>query len=326
MSYDDLGLTEPTKSTSHTGLIVLIIVIIVIIIIIILLVVFLRSDVKKDLTLENVTFTTTGSNSIEATWTNEGDDKDVVVLYAVPANESMKFDSSGNPQGTYASSGQPNPSESGKASTTTSVTNKTVSITSGLKSGVNYIATLVVTNSRFPDVHNHYTSQTLLVTETNVVPTIFSISNVGQNGNITYTPGVKPTIVGYELGKVSTNNIRFHHDPDGVICVVNSVTSKFTNTSKCPDNSYILYSNDDKKLDIVQMTVKDIINPLLTSSNYLWDYKGKKWCLKNSPSECMVYDAESGSKTDVPTIQDISISSTVDGDQWKNMPVKTTVT
>lgn len=338
MDYSSLQSETPKTGYNYTWIII-VIVIIFVVIGIILLVVFLRSGIKKDLTLTNVIFSTVGSDNIECTWTGSGDKNNVVVLYAVPSTDTMKFDRSGNPLGSYANSGDPNPSVSGSMPTTTMSNLNTVSITSGLTSGVNYISILVVTNPNIRIESNSYASKVLHVSS-NLVPGVFNISSTGQPGNIIWAKNTdKDLIVGYEQNVFTIGNNRFHHDPDGLLCTVSSITSLFTIDSKCPETSNVLYSTSGGDLGIAPLEINNDSNTILNDNNNRWIYTGKQWCLKNNTSLCMTYNPTSDKKNtllslepDSPVISHKSTSTKIrtitmgpqgsNGTNWTNTKVQ----
>ncbi len=167
--------SNDNTSSGHAGAwIICIIVVLLIIAGIILLIVFVgRKEENKALVITNPEFTVNGSNSIQATWSSTGNDNDELVLYTMPANETMKFDASGNPQGAYFNSGSPNPSTSGQKPTTIKSSARTATI-SGLKAKVTYLAVLVSTNPDLPLAHGLASSTNLPVTD-GTIPVTFEM-------------------------------------------------------------------------------------------------------------------------------------------------------
>ncbi len=277
--------------------------------------------ISTALTITGVQFSVINATTIQSTWTKVGDSGDIVIMYANPTGQTMKFDKSGNPLGTYSKS-EP-----------VATPNTSASI-GGLTSGSTYDAVLVVTNSKYPGQCNTGQHQSGLVLSTRGnVPVRFSIQAAGQGGQIRYYPAaMNPSVVAYTLNDASVAGTLFHQDSDGYICTTNQ-TQQLTTSTKCDDGSYVLYSkpstNGTNELGIIQKS------QLATSSltNAKWQYNGSgknEWCLLGS-SQCMTYDPKSptisvnaGTTTtttttnSVPLITNQKVTVTTQGTRWNN--------
>ena len=330
--------SDGTEDKQSSGGWVWIIVIIVILVLVGLAIWFgivaFRRDENRLLIVNGVQFNVPSDGTIQATWTSTNNSNDELVLYVSPSSDQMTFNVAGVPQGSYLNSGTPSPSTAGSIPTTTSSSAGSASIT-GLDEGT-YIAILVVTNPNISDKSFTQTSKSLPV-KTKPIPVIFSITAAGESGAIRYEPSSMPTEVGYEVGKISPPNVKFHHDSDGHICVAN-VPGTFTATSICDEGSRVLYAATDNDLDIAVRPdpTSGTVSPI-TSANSEWIYTNGKWCLKNNQASCMFLN-RSPTPTPTPTpfrtlntpsgevsgtIQKITVSTSADVNKWKNQEITT---
>jgi len=305
--------SNDNTSSSHVGAWIIGIIIVVLIIVgIILLAVFLgRKEENKSLNIVNPEFTTVGTNSIQATWSSTGNDNDELVLYAMPANKTMKFDSAGNPQGSYANSGTPNPNTSGQKPTTINSSAKTATI-SGLKPNT-YLAVLISTNKDLPLDHGTAASSSLTVTD-GTIPVIFTMVAGGIQGSVQYVPASKPSTVGYEKGKVGTVGVGFHHDTKGRICA--TYGGSFTASTECDGDSHVLYADGNNvKIGqaIQQQNANNLIQPTITPENSEWIYANSRWCLKTSTTNCIDVDTnETGAVLSSASFVSTDVTDTTD--------------
>ena len=343
MNNNDLYQVSPhdTKKEGKGGtgwiwIFVIIIVIIIIAAIIALIIWGVRRDDDKNVSVEGVVFSVVNDRSITATWTSTSNSDDELVLYAAPSNEKMTFNSSGVPQGAFLNSGIPTPSTPGSIPTTISASVRTATV-SGLTIKANYIASLVVTN---PNSNNSDIKPSpVLPVSGGPIPVVFKINASGQTGAIRYDPSSKPTSVGYELGTLKVNNVKFHQGTGGHICVASS--GSWTETSVCDSTSHVLYADTANELNIAERgdlatSATTTANPV-TETNSQWVYTNGKWCLKNNVSTCMLYDitqagtafdadvvlpSEADDTTTTPTVQKIKITTSSDATKWNNEEIK----
>jgi hypothetical protein len=239
--------------------------------------------ISTALTITGVQFSVVNDTTIQATWATVGDPADVVIMYANPTGQTMKFDKSGNPLGSYSKS------------TPVATPNTSASI-GGLTSGSTYDAVLVVTNSNFPGQCNTGQHQSgLVLSPRGTVPIRFSIQAAGQGGQIRYYPSTSnPSVVAYTLNDATVAGTLFHQDSDGYICATNQ-SQTLTASTSCDNGSYVLYSkpttNGTNELGIIQKS--QLATSALPTAKWQYNAGGKnEWCLFGS-SQCMTYDPKS---------------------------------
>ena len=319
------GNGEEKSSSGHGWIIALFIILAIIAVIVILVVIFGPSEERKLLQVNGVEFNVPTDGTIQATWTSTGNSEDELVLYVIPNDGQMTFNSAGEPQGAYLNSGSPSPSTAGSIPSTTPSSARVASVT-GLKEGT-YSATLVVTNPVVPDRSFTQNSKSLPV-KTSTIPVIFSITAAGQSGAIRYEPASTPTEVGYEIGKINPSNNSFHQDSTGRICAAGA--GSWTSSSLCDSGSRVLYADTTNKLAIGEYEPGDVGSEI-TTANSEWTYTNGKWCLKNNPTNCMSYN-KNNPITDIttlsvmdeettPTIQTITITTSSDVNKWTNQQI-----
>lgn len=329
---------EPESSGTSSLVWVIIVVVVIIVIVGIILLIWWAtrtSDNGTDtgpLAITGSNFRVLSSTSIGATWTRVGSDKDIVTMYVNPSGEEMKFDSTGQPLGSYSTSGSV-----ASPGTTATVTN--------LTPNASYDAVLIVTN---PDVtgFNGSHHESGITTSTTLPPGAkFNITAAAQSGHIHYDINTPPTAstVSYSLANATTNDSLFMRDSDGYICAT-TLSEPLTPDSKCADGSSVLYASTSTGTSDLSIALK---SSLATAelNNARWSYNANgdnKWCLTDpgSTSRCMLYSVNSPilltpattTTTSVtaavnPLVEDIStdqpIFVTTGGSKWTNTQVST---
>lgn len=206
-----------------------------------------------------------GTDEIEATWTESGSDDNEMVLYA--STGPLAFDRSGKPV--------PNNTEIYQSPSTDASVKKTT--VKGLKIEETYNVALVVTNPRI-NGFNEVKGDPLFITSLQPLISVkIYISDIKDPGRI-YAPTTVPGPAGYETrGSTAGLNTLFLYDTNGVLC---NVPEDSTDTV-CSNNSVVL-SNSSGVLEVNTKSAT-------TRENNTWNYDASKntWCLKSDSTKCI---------------------------------------